>query len=484
MPQSVSLAWDERGRWGFDISQKSPYGMTARERKETLLQVYLANSWVSSCIDAIALYIISGGYVIEPQTQNPDKKKRDEIEEFLLRINENWDFCQYVYDCLTDEDIFGETFTEYTMHQGVPWEMFPIDCITMDTEFDKFGNITAFKQQLNSTTQTNWLDKERVVRWWQPHKRSKVDAFSPLERMQDAIYLDKQMVNWSTNFFRKGGKWDYYFKGLADEDEADRYLSWFRENFTGIKNAGAIPAAWGETEIAPLGNGAPLDMSFDKGLDRTQAIVLAVLHVPPAVACIAETGARLTDLSDNQRKIFEFITCNPKKRRFFEKFNYKFIYPYFGKDWRVSTAYANLRSDEEIAKIEDIRVRNGTRTIDETRQEGGKEPYSDGSGAIPIIVTTKEVTPVPRLKDLEDEQKQTAQVTLDTAKANADLAATKAKQAKEQPKQQPGAMQQAQGNAQNAPQKQEKPGDNEESLQQRRQLYEEGQRRGGLCLNK
>jgi hypothetical protein len=431
MPQAISLAWDERGRWSVDAAPMSWLGMTPRERKETLLQIFLANSWASSCIDSIGLYIVSGGLTIEPRVENPDERQRKKIEELLMRINDDWDFNQFVYDQITDKLIFGENFTEFTLSGGMPYQLFSLDCITMDTDFDRYGRITQFKQQLSSTTQINYCDPKTIIRWWNPHKRAKVDAFSPLERMQDAIWLDKNMINWQTNFFRNGGRYPYYIKGLTDQDEADRVNVYWRDNFTGIKNAHKIPSLWGEAELAALGSDGPVDMSFDKGLDRTQSIVLATLHVPPSIACISETGNRLSDMSESQLKIMEFIACAPHKNTFFEKFNYRLIYPFYGTDWYVSSRYADLRAGESIAKIQDVRVRNGTRTIDETRQEDGKAPYTDGSGAVPIIITTKEVTPVPRLKDLEDEQKQTAQVTLDTAKANADLATTKAKQAKE-----------------------------------------------------
>lgn len=508
MPQAVSLAWDERGSWGVDMAPTSWLGMTTRERKETLLQIFLANSWASSCIDAIGLYIISGGFTIEPNrgVSNPDKAQYKKIEELLMRINDDWDFNQYIYDQITDERIFGESFTEFTMNGGLPYQLFPLDCITMDTNFDRYGRITEFKQQLAHTTQINYCDPKTIIRWWNPHKRAKVDPFSPLERMQDAIWLDKQMINWATTFFRKGGKFPYYFEGLADQDEADRYLRWFEQNYTGAKNAHTIPATWGETKIVPLGNDGPIDMSFDKGLDRTQSIVLATLHVPPAIACISETGNRLTDMSDSQLKIMEHLTCDPIKKRFFEKFNYRLIRPFYGTDWVVSSRYADLRSGESVAKVQDVRVRNGTRTIDEMRQEDGREAYKDGSGAIPIIITTKEVTPVPRLADLADEQRQTAQAALDTANANADMAQTKAKQAKEQPQQV-----QQQGvppNGQDKPTTQTSKGkvskDDQETESQgstaidghnhfssisrknkediRRLLFEEGQRRGVLCL--
>jgi hypothetical protein len=62
---------------------------------------------------------------------------------------------------------------------------------------------------------------------------------------------------------------------------------------------------------------------------------------------------------------------------------------------------------------------------------------------VPFIWSSKEVVPLSRLEDLEDEQRQTAQIALATAQANADLAQTKAKQAKEPAAPVPPALQQS-----------------------------------------
>jgi len=441
-PQAVSLAWDE-DRYGIN-GQPSWFGMTARERKETLLQVFLANPWASNCIDTIALYIISGGFTIEPRVPKPDKSQRKKIENFILRVNDDWDFNQYTYDQITDDMIFGEAFTEFTLRDKAPYRLYPIDCLTMDSEHDRYGRVLRYTQQLSITSEINYLDPKTIVRWWNPHKRAKVDPFSPLERIQDAILLDKKMVNWMTRFFQKGAKFDYYFKGLSDKDEADRFTTWAKQNFLGEKNAHVPPTLWGNADIGTLGSGGPVDIDFDKGLDRMLTIVLSAFHVPPSIACIAESGNRLTDMSDGQRKILQYIACDPRRHRFFEKFNWRLIYPFFGEDYYVSTRYADFRDDKALADVADTRIRNGSLLIDEVRQEMGREAYPDGSGAIAVIVTTKDVTPIARFKDLEDEQRQTAQAAIATAQANADLAATKAKQAKEPPAPVPAALQNAQ----------------------------------------
>lgn len=439
-PQAVSLAWDEGRAYGFNLAPQTWLGMTPRERKETLLSIFLANPWASNCIDTIALYIISGGFTIEPRVPRPQKGQRDKIEKFLLRINEDWDFNQWVYDQITDELIFGESFTEFTLRDKTPYQLFGIDCLTMDTEHDRYGRVLRFKQQLSTTSEAIPLDPKTIIRWWNPHKRAKTDPFSPLERVQDAILLDKKMVNWLTTFFQKGAKFNYYFKGLGDQDEADRFLTWAKANLFGEKNAQIPPVLWGNAEIAPLGNAGPLDMDFDKGLDRMLTIVLSAFHVPPSIACIAESGNRLTDMSDGQRKILQYVACDPRRHRFFEKFNYRLIYPFYGEDFYVSSRYADFRDDKSLAEVADIRIRNGSLLPNEARQEMGREPYKRG-GDIPVIITTKEVTPLPRLDDLEAEQRQTAQAAIASAQANADLAATKAKQAKEPPAPVPAPLQ-------------------------------------------
>lgn len=430
-PQAVSLAWDE-DRWNIDSSAKNSWtGLTHRERKETLLQIFLTNPWASNCIDTIALYIISGGMTIEPRVPNPDKSQRKKIEQLLLRINEDWDFNQYVYDMLTDEMIFGETFGEYTMAGGVPYQLFSIDCLTMDTEHDMYGRALRYKQQLSSTSKVNYLKTDNIIRWWNPHKRAKVDPFSPLERVQDAILLDKKMVNWQTTFFQKGAKFPYSIEFQGDRDEADRFLTWFKQNFTGEKNAHLPPVTYNGAKLNPTGKGS-IDIDFDRGLDRQQTIVLSAFHVPPSIACIAESGNRLTDMSDGQRKILQYIACDPRRHQFFEKFNYRLIRPYFGEDYYVSTRYADFRSEEDLAKVQDMRIRNGSLLIDEVRQEIGKEAYVKG-GDVPVIVTSKEVTPIPRLDDLEDEQRTTAKQALDAGDLNNQMLAAKVEQAKNPP---------------------------------------------------
>jgi 2'-5' RNA ligase len=418
LPQSISAAYDEYAYNGD--TARSAQGMTARERKETLLAIYLNNPWVSACVDVIAKRITSGGLVIEPTVEKPNEKNRETLEKFALRVNDDWDMLQYVRASITDELIFGDTYTEIVWKDGLPYQLYKIDGITMSYKANRYGHIEQYYQQLDSTTERNPLDPRDIVRWWFPHPRAALDPFSPIERVQDAVLLDKKMVNWLITFFQKGAKFPYSVEFQGDKDEADRFLMWFRANYTGEKNAHLPPVTYNGAKINPSGKGS-IDIDFDRGLDRMRGIVLTAYHVPPAIVGIIESGNIGGGTGEDQEKSFQYNACDPVRHTFFEKFNYRIVQTGFGiYDYRYTTRYADFRNDEALAKVQDMHVRNGTLLIDEARAESGKKPYADGVGAVPVIITTKEITPVPRLKDLEDEARQTAQVELDTKQAQLD----------------------------------------------------------------
>ncbi len=444
-PQAVSLAWDERGRYGLDDQRSSWTGMTSLERKQTLLNIYLTNPWVSACVDVIAARICSGGFTVEKIDESgPDNDAHhDQLMEFCLRTNDDWDLLQFARASITDYLIFGETYSEITWLRGLPYQLFSIDCLTMDYKIDQYGRVERFKQQLQSNMKANWLDPQSIIRWWRPHPRAKIDPFSPIEKIQDAIWLDKTMVNWQQSFFKKGAKFPYYLEGVGSEDEAERYKAYFQENNTGAKNAHNIPILWGGARLVPLGNSGSLQLDFDKGLDRERTIVFAGYQVPPAAVSIIESGSIGGGTGEDQDKSLQNNACDPVRSVFLEKLNDRIVKRGFGiTNYRIGLRYAEYRSDKDIATVQDMRLQRGLRTPNEIRQEDGKMPYQ-GYGDVPIIVT-KDITPLPRVEAMQNEQRASAEAALELAQAQAELAKVQVDKAKEPPEPVPPALQQAQ----------------------------------------
>lgn len=439
LPQTISSAWDERNQWGdTNITWQ---GLTSQERKLIMLDVYLNNPWVSACVDVIAKRICSGGFTVEKiDEEGPDNQQHlDTLNEFLLRINPDWDFLQLSRALIMDKLIFGECYSELTWKNGQPWQLFKADCIPMGYKANRYGQIEQFYQEMQWSRERNYLDPNNIIRWWFPHPRASIDPFAPAEKVSDAVLLDKKMMNWMRTFFQKGSKFPFSVEGVGDQDEADRFLQFFRQNFTGEKNAHAPFVTWGNAKLV-WNSAQKLDMDFSMGLDRMRTIVFAAFGVPPAAVSIIESGNIGGGTGEDQDKSLIFNACDPVKGAYLEKLNDRIVKRGFGiTDYRIGLKYADYRSDESVAKVEDMRIKNGSRTVNEIRLEGGKKPYKRG-GDVPFEFSTKEIVPLQRLDEIADEQKQSAAVALVSAQAAADLAQTKAKQAKEPPEPVPPAL--------------------------------------------
>jgi HK97 family phage portal protein len=427
--QSLSLDWDDNE--ALQIQNQRP--LTEAERKETLYSVYVGNTWVSSCVDVISKRFTSGGWHMEEVEQDKgDLKNKDTLKNFLLNINDDEDFLQFLRGAADDLDIYGESYAEIIPGpDGLPVQLVSIDCVTMTYELDEHGNITKYVQTLVKSNRTVEFKPEQIIRWWLPSKRARKVAFSPIEKMVNPTYADKNMVDWVHMFFKKGTRPSTWIK-LGDDsdiDDARQYLKFYKENYTGAQNAHTPQIAYGGATINEYGKGS-IDVDFGKGRLFTREEVLAGYGVPPATIGIIESGNIGSGTGEDQDKALRNNTVDPIKQLILEKFNRRVVVGGFGiTDWVVTTRYADYRSDVEISEVQNKRIFSGVSTPNQERIDAGKAPYPD-TGDTPIVVAGKEILPLERIDDLAQEQRDTSDVTLQTQKAALDLAQTQADKAK------------------------------------------------------
>src|SRR6266702_2389782 len=427
--QSLSLDWDDNE--ALQIQAQRP--LTEAERKETLYSVYVGNTWVSACVDVISKRFTSGGWHLEEVEEGKGQEaNKDKLKQFFLDINDDEDFLQYLRGIADDLDIYGESYTEIILgSDGLPAQLVSIDCVTMTYELDLHGNITGYTQTLVKSNRTVKFKPEHIIRWWFPSKRARKVAFSPIEKMVNPTYADKSMVDWVHMFFKKGTRPSTWIK-LGDDsdiDDARQYLKFYKENYTGAQNAHTPQIAYGGAEINEYGKGS-IDVDFGKGRLFTREEVLAGYGVPPACIGIIESGNIGSGTGEDQDKALRNNTVDPLKQLILEKLNRRIVVGAFGiTDWVVTTKYADYRSDVEISEVQSKRIQNGLSTPNQERIDSGKAPYPE-TGDTPTIISGREIIPLERLDDLADEQRQAAQVQIDTSKAALDLAQTQADKAK------------------------------------------------------
>jgi phage portal protein BeeE len=230
------------------------------------------------------------------------------------------------------------------------------------------------------------------------------------------------MVTWVEKFFKQGARPNFSVELGPDTgvEDAQRYVKFFKENYTGIQNSHVPPVMYGGGKIQECGNGT-IDIDFDKGQDKQRDRVLSVYGVPPAEINIIDSGNIGGGTGVSQNKAFMYNTVIPIEQTILEKFNYRVIQKGLGiYDWKIGTVHADYRSDVDVVTIQDKQVRNGTRTVNEIRRSGGVSEVPGGDEA--VIIAGKDVTPVSRFSGVADEQAQSAQIALQMQQTQLDKA--------------------------------------------------------------
>src|SRR6266581_5394895 len=322
--QSLSLDWDDNE--ALQIQAQRP--LTEAERKETLYSVYVGNTWVSACVDVISKRFTSGGWHLEEVEEGKGQEaNKDKLKQFLLDINDDEDFLQFLRSVADDLNIYGEAYAEIILGaDGLPFQLVSVDCPTITYQLDEHGNILGYTQMLTQSNKKVQFKPEQIIRWWLPSKRAKMISFSPIEKLVNPTYADKSMVDWSQMFFRKGTRPSAWIQlgPESDVDDARTFVKFYRENYTGEQNAHVPPVMWGGAQLHEYGKG-PIDIDFHGGRVFSREEILAGYGVPPAAIGIIESGNIGGGSGEDQDKSLRNNTVDPIKQLILEKFNRRIV---------------------------------------------------------------------------------------------------------------------------------------------------------------
>jgi HK97 family phage portal protein len=436
--RSISQAWDDTEALGItaDMRRSGPGMLSDQDRKDTLYKAYLNSVWISACVDVISKRITSGGYTIEycgpnEQPTSEEEAQKKQLQAFIEYTNDDEDFLQLVRAIVADILVYGECFVEVVRQNGVPHSLHKIDCITMNYQLDRHGNIVKYIQNMYHSTETIEFAPEDIIRFWLPSPFASKVALSPIERIMGSIDADVHMADWVRSFFRKGARPNFWIKFPGPKEEADRFVAWLRENYTGMANAHVPLVLYDEAELYEIGKGS-VDVDFLKGRELMCKEILAGYQVPPALVGLIESGNIGGGTGESQEKSFLRNACDPLRAIVMGQINYRITQQGFNCTcWKIGTRYADYRDDTVVSEIQDRRIRNGSMSINEVRRDMNRPPVDGGD--INIVVTSRDVQPLDRLPQLSDEQAAQAAAATAHVQAQAALAQAQADKLKEPP---------------------------------------------------
>ena len=362
-----------------------------RARKITLYQTFIQETAVSICCEAIAGRLVSGGYVLKPGDPDaPDEASKQPLEEFVQNCNPDDDFDDLVHDGAQDLLWAGECYYEVTwkhspaLGRQVPYELFSVDAISMDYVLDPQSKkfITQFVQTTDDGKQVR-LQPFQIIRIWTPDPRNHLRALAPLEKLFNPTTWDTYMQLHEQKLYEQGNLANLCITlKNGDETEARRLYKWLTETYLGVKNAWRPKVMWADIETKEMAGQEKLDLLPRRKFAREE--IFGVYHTPPQLASLVESGnLGQSGMTDKMDKQFVHTAVDPLGKRIHNRLNKRLTVEGFGiDDWKIGWSYADFRDTAEVVKAQDMRIRNGSATINQIRADNHEEPVVGGDEAV------------------------------------------------------------------------------------------------------
>ncbi len=375
-----------------NIAQSSDSGALDRHTMmETLMQAYLACPWSAACVDVIARTCTAGGIQIQPNSLDLEDMDMSDItpppgvakvQSLLHFINPEEDVRQLMRGVVSDLLVYGDSFTEVSWIMGEPVALWSLDPKTIDIMADEHGTIRGYRQR----TETG----RKVI--FEPHEVIHVRFDSPGHGLYGVSPTQKNITPITTWLFaaalvqetmRRGDPlraWVDWPNALP-ESEMKRLQQQYQIRNLGGKNIGNLFETKGGATVRELATNRITD--WLSVMQQRRDEMVSGYGVPPSKVSVVESGNIGGGTGTSQDKMFVVNTISPIQLMVMEKFSFFLLYNAYGiSDWHMAFGEIDLRDDEIIETIRDMRIRNGSWTLNRTRADINEPPVEGGGDAI------------------------------------------------------------------------------------------------------
>lgn len=368
---------------------------TQTDRRSLLQQLneaYLACPWAWASVNAIARTITAGGLVTdwdaddgEGDQDTPAKPPEVQaLERLLAYTNPSQDIRQVMRSAITDLLVFGDAFIEVVWVGSQPVALYNLDSATTTPLADEHGQVTGYVQ-VTDFGQRAKFDPRDVIHISLDAPRSGVFGVSPTQAALLPITAWLFTASTGKETFRKGVPPTLHvdMPSGTSPGEQNRWRAMYMQQNVGPRNIGVPVVTKGGALVRELAQGRVADLAAFK--DQLRDEILACYGVPPAKAMVIEAGNLGGGTGESQDKTFRVNTCQPLAELVLEKLNFHIVRLGFGiSNWHLKFADIDMRDSQTIETIRDLRLRNGSWTLNRLRAEIGEPPVDGGDD--PVLV--------------------------------------------------------------------------------------------------
>ena len=385
-----------------------------------LYDAYLACNWSWTASNAIARTITGGGLSFQWDRDDGNTGEQDEpakplqvlqCERLLEWTNAREDIIQLLRSTVTDLLVFGDAFIEIVWAGGIPVALYSLDCPSTSPLADEHGNVTGYVQ-VTTQGQVATFDTHEIIHISLDAPRSGIFGVSPTYAAMLPIKTWLFAMAVLKESFRKGLPPNLHVDhpGSMSDAAQKTWTEQYQVRNLGPLNIGRPIITKGGASVNALQqNKIPDILSV---IDQQRDAILSAYGVPPAEAGVIESGNIGGGTGESQHKMFMINTCQPIAALILEKLNFLLLNAFGIDGWSLRFTEVDMRDSKTVEDIRDLRLRNGSWSLDRYRAEIG-EPATDG-GDQPILVDRQGVV---MWRDME----AFATATIAQAAANTDL---------------------------------------------------------------
>lgn len=357
-----------------------------------LYDAYLACSWSWTAVNAIGRTVTGGGLRFTwdndkggpGDAEEPEKPIQvQQCERLLEWCNPREDIIQLLRSTVADLQVFGDAFIEVVWAGGIPVALYTLDCPSTSPIADSHGNVTGYLQ----------ITQQGQEATFKPHEVIHISLDAPRSGIFGVSPTYAALLPIKIHLFASAVLKELFRKGLPPTIHADlpatmspaEQTKWVEQYQ--VRNIGPLNIG---RPVVTRGGGTINQLQPNKiaeilsVLDQQRDAILAAYGVPPAQAGVIETGNIGGGTGESQRKMFEVNTCKPIAALILEKLNFVLKSAFGIDDWSLHFDEVDMRDSKTVEDIRDLRLRNGSWTLDRYRTEIG-EPATPG-GDQPILV--------------------------------------------------------------------------------------------------
>lgn len=361
-----------------------------------LYDAFLACPWAWAAVNAIARTITGGGIAFrwdrddgEGDTEQPDKPLEVlQCERLLKFCNPREDLIQLLRSTIADLEVFGDAFIEVVWAGGIPVALYTLDCPSTSPIADPHGAVTGYIQVTDQGQEAHF-DPHEVIHISLDAPRSGVFGVSPTYAALLPIKVWLFTMATLKEIFRKGNPvslWVDHPASMRDTDQT-KWIDQHMSRNVGPLNVGRPVVTKGGAQVTELQRSRIEELLHT--LDQQRDATISAYGVPPAQVGIIEAGNLGGGTGESQRKQFEVNTCAPIAALLLEKLNFVLTRAFGIEGWSLHFKAIDLRDSLVIEQIRDMRLRNGSWSLNKYRTEIG-EPAVDG-GDQPVLVDRQNI---------------------------------------------------------------------------------------------